>query len=256
VVLTVNKAPDPNALFRGVNITNDKEVVAAALIRQAQLDNPRYTIPTNGQFVFLEYPENPEKNAAAYNVDIDGENHHFTVSPQILKLFYDELPKARVNLGLAAEVINAVGAGVMLKAELKAATGELKTVSRELKATTFTTPTKGASILEKGYTRVGRWMSETEYKAMKATNKMQEGAGGQTFTATSGPDSYRRQTKKGNVYVEFDVPTNSLLEGGQADWFKTIGQGANKSMKDKLQKQGGVMNPEVKNISEVIEKKN
>ncbi|MFX1705877.1 hypothetical protein PV783_18060 [Chitinophaga sp. CC14] len=105
------------------------------------------------------------------------------------------------------------------------------------------------------FTRVGRWMQAKEYEAMKSTGRIQEGAGGMTFTATSGPASFRKQAGPDSVYVEFDVPTNSLLQGGQADWFKTIGGGANAAMKYQLKKQGGMLNPEVKNISEVKEKK-
>ncbi|WP_429064971.1 RHS repeat-associated core domain-containing protein [Chitinophaga sp. W2I13] len=105
------------------------------------------------------------------------------------------------------------------------------------------------------FTRVGRWMQPKEYAAMKSTGRIQEGAGGMTFTATSGPASFRKQAASGSVYVEFDVPSNSLLQGGQSDWFKTIGGGANAAMKYQLKKQGGTLNPEVKNISEVKEKK-
>jgi len=48
----INKSPNTNGITRIVNTENDKEVVAHALILQAQQNNPNYNIPTNGQFVF------------------------------------------------------------------------------------------------------------------------------------------------------------------------------------------------------------
>ena len=123
-----NKSPNPDGTTRSVNASNDKEVVAHALILQAQKDNPNYQIPTNGQFVFWEYPETPEKNSASYYVRVDGNLETFTVSPQILKLWNDELPNARKNMAVAGSLVNLAAAGTALKATLKEASGELKPV--------------------------------------------------------------------------------------------------------------------------------
>ena len=65
-----------------------------------------------------------------------------------------------------------------------------------------------------GFTTVGRWMSSSEYQTMSSTNQMVEGAGGQTFVGTSGPEAFTA-APKGSVYAEFDVPTKSLLKGGK-----------------------------------------
>ncbi|MDQ1813295.1 Ig-like domain-containing protein [Massilia sp. CCM 9210] len=99
--------------------------------------------------------------------------------------------------------------------------------------------------------RVGRWMSPAEYQAMKLTGRMQEGAGGATSIATSGPASFAKQAPSGSVYVEFSVPKSSLLQGGQAEWFKVIGPNAPRSMQFMLQKQGGQQLPQVDNLSHI-----
>jgi hypothetical protein len=105
------------------------------------------------------------------------------------------------------------------------------------------------------YTRVGRWMSVDEYKMMLSTGRVQEGAGGVTFAATSGPDSFGAQAAAGTIYIEYDVPTNSLLTGGRSDWVKNVGPSANRSQKVMLEKKGGEMLPEVKNVSPPLKKK-
>lgn len=90
---------------------------------------------------------------------------------------------------------------------------------------------------------------------MKKTGQIQEGSGGMTFVASSGPSSFRKQAKSGSNYVEFDIPTNSLLQGGKPDWFKTLGPSAPKSQLFKLNKQGGEISPPFRNLSDVIETK-
>ena len=111
----------------------------------------------------------------------------------------------------------------------------------------------GATALDKGVAglvdnavnsvRVGRWMSQVEYQAMRETRRIQEGAGGSTSVATGGPASFVKQAPTGSVYVEFNVPRASLLQGGQTDWFKAVGPNASKSMKFMLEKQGGEVLP-------------
>ncbi|MHA6697867.1 TreTu family toxin [Chryseobacterium sp. A321] len=103
-------------------------------------------------------------------------------------------------------------------------------------------------------TTVGRWMSNAEYTTMSKTGQMIEGAGGQTFVATGGADAFTAAAR-GSVYAEFQVPTNSLLQGGQANWFKVIGPNAGKAMQSALQKQGGQVLPQIKNLSEIIKVK-
>jgi hypothetical protein len=98
-------------------------------------------------------------------------------------------------------------------------------------------------------------MSPGELAKMKSTGAVQEGSGGLTFVANSGASSFRKQAKPGSNYVEFDVSTNSLLQGGKSDWLKTLGSGAPKSQLFKLNKQGGEVNPLFRNLSDVIETK-
>jgi RHS repeat-associated protein len=104
------------------------------------------------------------------------------------------------------------------------------------------------------YTTVGRWMSQAELKAMNTTGMIQQGAGGQTFVTTGGASSYMGAAR-GSVYVEFQVPTRSLLQGGKDGWFKMIGPDASKTMQYQLNKQGGSMLPRFKNLSGVLQTK-
>jgi len=97
--------------------------------------------------------------------------------------------------------------------------------------------------------RVGRWMSRAEYAAMKDTGRLQEGAGGMTSMATSGPASFVKQTQTGNVYVEFTIARNSVVQGGQADWLTGVSANASRSMQSVIKKQGGELSPTVTNIS-------
>ncbi|XMB50051.1 DUF637 domain-containing protein [Pseudomonas fluorescens] len=110
------------------------------------------------------------------------------------------------------------------------------------------------AINEVSMTRVGRWMSPAELAQMQNTNKVVQGAGGQTFISTNGIADFKGAAPKGSVYVEFDVPANSLLQGGKDGWFKMIGPEAGKSQQFMLNKQGGEHLPAIKNI-EVLDKK-
>lgn len=53
---------------------------------------------------------------------------------------------------------------------------------------------------------------------------------------------------KGSVYVEFDVPAESLLQGGKDSWFKMIGPDVNKSQQFLLNNQGSEHLLAIKNI--------
>jgi RHS repeat-associated protein len=119
-------------------------------------------------------------------------------------------------------------------------------------ASWFATSATETAVAE--MTTVGRWMSQAEYEIMSKTGQMVEGAGGQTFVATGGADAFSAAAK-GSVYVEFQVPTNSLLQGGQANWFKVLGPNAGKAMQAALQKQGGQLLPEIQNLSPILQVK-
>jgi hypothetical protein len=66
---------------------------------------------------------------------------------------------------------------------------------------------------------------------------MVKGVGGQTFVTTGGADAFTAAAK-GSVYAEFQVPTSSLLQGGQVNWFKVIDPNAGRAMQNALLKQG------------------
>ena len=111
-----------------------------------------------------------------------------------------------------------------------------------------------SSIKERNYSRVGRWMSRSEFEKMQMSGRVLQGGGGQTFVSTNGSTDFKNVASPGSVYVEFDVPTSSLLKGGKDGWYKLIGPDANKSQQLMLEKQGGTQLPEVKNIA-ILDKK-
>jgi hypothetical protein len=73
------------------------------------------------------------------------------------------------------------------------------------------------------YTRVGRWMSEAEFELMVKTGKVQESFTGVTHVAhPRNIAAYEKQAAPRSLYVEFDVPHNSLSPGGSG-WASIIG---------------------------------
>jgi RHS repeat-associated protein len=72
-------------------------------------------------------------------------------------------------------------------------------------------------------TRVGRWMSQAELDAMKASGRVQESYSGTTHVATpANASAFINQAKPGSVYVEFNVPSSSLRATNEG-WSKVIG---------------------------------
>jgi len=105
------------------------------------------------------------------------------------------------------------------------------------------------------HTTVGRWMSEKELSLMDKTGRVQESFSTKTDVSVNGASDFKPMAKTGSVYVEFDVPSSSLIGGGKPGWFHMIGPNAGKSRKAALKSQGGEMLPKFKNKSEVIDKK-
>ena len=102
--------------------------------------------------------------------------------------------------------------------------------------------------------RVGRWMSTDELSKMKESSKIVSGGGGLTFISLNGIDDYKGAAKPGSVYVEFNVPRTSLLQGGKDGWFKMVNDDASNSQKNLLQKKGGILSPDVNDIRVLGEK--
>ena len=97
-------------------------------------------------------------------------------------------------------------------------------------------------------------MSAQELDKMQKTGKVQDGAGSQTFISLNGSNDFKGAAQKGSVYIEFDVPKNSLIKGGKDGWFKMIGPNASKSQKMLLNKQGGSHLPSIQNLK-IVDKK-
>jgi RHS repeat-associated protein len=71
---------------------------------------------------------------------------------------------------------------------------------------------------KEGTTRVGRWMSETEFETMSSTGRIVEGAGGRTYVVEPpNPQAYP-SARPGSVYAEFDVPSASLHPASKPEW--------------------------------------
>jgi len=67
-------------------------------------------------------------------------------------------------------------------------------------------------------TRVGRWMSETEFTKMSVTGRVVEGTGGRTSVIRpSNPASFKPPPSS-TIYAEFNVPSGVLRQGGRPDW--------------------------------------
>lgn len=71
--------------------------------------------------------------------------------------------------------------------------------------------------------RVGRWMSPQEYDMMRATGSVQESHSGTTHVASPADQAaFEAQAAVGSVYVEFDVPRDSV-KPTQPGWAKILG---------------------------------
>jgi hypothetical protein len=71
--------------------------------------------------------------------------------------------------------------------------------------------------------RVGRWMCQREYELMVSTGYVQESTSGTTHVAwPADPDAFILQADDGSLYVEFDVPLDSVRPT-QPGWAKILG---------------------------------
>ncbi|NQZ38477.1 MAG: hypothetical protein HRT58_22640 [Crocinitomicaceae bacterium] len=103
-------------------------------------------------------------------------------------------------------------------------------------------------------TTVGRWMSRTEAADMRNGSPAAVGAGNKTSVTVGGSDVWPSAVR-GSVYVEFDVPTNCLVQGGGDGIYSILGPDASLSQMSQLKKLGGQASPPVQNISPVLKVK-
>ena len=100
-------------------------------------------------------------------------------------------------------------------------------------------------------TRVGRWMSQDEYDKMVVSGKVQMSGDNKVHVANPADiNAFGKQAPKGSVYVEFDVPSNTISKGGTDGWGIINGPG---SLLDRLNAKKGLPRitemPNVTNIS-------
>ncbi len=86
--------------------------------------------------------------------------------------------------------------------------------------------------------RVGRWMSQAEYDSMVKTGKVQMSPNGNTtYVANPADPNAFKAASNGSIYVEFDVPTNSIYPAGNNNWGQISGPG---SLMDRLNQSKGL----------------
>jgi len=79
------------------------------------------------------------------------------------------------------------------------------------------------AVTPEGFSRVGRWMSPDELKAMRATGLVQAGEGGVSRVAfPADPDAYGA-APSGDLFVTFDVPSSTLRRAGTDAWRQIAG---------------------------------
>ena len=89
-----------------------------------------------------------------------------------------------------------------------------------------------------GTTRVGRWMSQEEYDKMVASGKVQMSGDNKVHVANPADiNAFGKQAPKGSLYVEFDVPSNTISKGGTDGWGIINGPG---SLLDRLNAKKGL----------------
>jgi len=72
--------------------------------------------------------------------------------------------------------------------------------------------------------RVGRWMSEKEFSKIQSGNLVDTyGGGGAVHVAyPANPNAFGKQALPGSLYIEFDVPLNSIKNAGSG-WARIVG---------------------------------
>lgn len=87
-------------------------------------------------------------------------------------------------------------------------------------------------------TRVGRWMSQEEYDKMISSGKVQMSGDNKVHVANPADiDAFGKKAPKGSLYVEFDVPSNTISQGGTDGWGIINGPG---SLMDRLNAKKGL----------------
>jgi RHS repeat-associated protein len=121
----------------------------------------------------------------------------------------DLLTLAKLSPPELTKVLDAKHGGLVSLSQMSLAIGQ---AGREIAGAMLLLEAAPATV-EQDFTKVGRWMSKKEHDAMLKTGRVQEGGGGVTYGSTEGAGYFRKEAPKGSVYVEYEVPTNSLVPG-------------------------------------------
>ena len=86
--------------------------------------------------------------------------------------------------------------------------------------------------------KVGRWMCKKEYENMIKTGKVQMSNDNKVHVVSPpNMDSFGKQAPKNSLYVEFEVPSNTISNGGADGWKIINGPG---SLLDRLNEKKGL----------------
>ena len=147
---------------------------------------------------------------------------------------------------MVADFVTGVVIGEILDGIMAATQNKLRSIFANYDATMREAIESGTDT-----TRVGRWMSQDEYDKMVASGKVQMSGDNKVHVANPADiNAFGKQAPKGSVYVEFDVPSNTISKGGTDGWGIINGPG---SLLDRLNAKKGLPRitemPNVTNIS-------
>ncbi|MGN0402918.1 MAG: RHS repeat-associated core domain-containing protein, partial [Acetatifactor sp.] len=125
--------------------------------------------------------------------------------------------------------------GGVLKSKISSGWNKLKQGARDH---LYGNRLDGGSRSGNDTTRVGRWMSQDEYDKMVASGKVQMSGDNKVHVANPADiNAFGKQAPKGSIYVEFDVPSNTISKGGKDGWGIINGPG---SLLDRLNAKKGL----------------
>jgi len=78
-------------------------------------------------------------------------------------------------------------------------------------------------LRDAGNCKVGRWMGPSELANMQGSKTVKNGTGNQSRVAFPADPSAYQNAPKGDIYVEYWVPCNSLSKGGSPKWRSIYG---------------------------------
>lgn len=175
-----------------------------------------------------------------------------------------EIIRNLINTGIEYTVTNLLEPYVGPDIARKIASGVVAAVDMARSSRNKACNNKNGIISEGNYINVddnnvtvGRWMSNAEYEAMISTGKIQPSPNNPHVKHVAYPsnmEAFGRQAAPGSVYVEFDVPLDSVKPAGSG-WARIPGPDSPESRLNEKRGGGKLQFPDIINIRKVGEKK-